>query len=184
MTIPFRRRPGIRTVSRASFRIMVDVGRSRGGFSGVQIAVVLLIAGIGLGVVRSANPQQAETPVGRGAEDLVSDREVAGQESAGRSVKDTEPPREDVALQERFIELRHELLDQRASSIDLWLGVIGLVLTFFGIVIAIAGVWAFRRFREIEEEAKSSAVAAGGHERRLADSCRTSSSTRRSLRST
>ena len=52
-----------------------------------------------------------------------------------------------------------------AAAADLWLGVIGLVLTFFGIVIAIAGVWAFRRFREIEEEAKSSAVAAGGHER-------------------
>ena len=51
------------------------------------------------------------------------------------------------------------------SSIDLWLGVVGLVLTWFGIVIAIAGVWAFRRFREIAVEAKSSADAAGGHKK-------------------
>ncbi len=116
--------------------------------------------------MRSANARQAETAAGRGAQDLVSAREAAGQETEGRGVKDPESPGEDVALERRFIELRHELVEQRASSIDLWLGVIGLVLTFFGIVIAIAGVWAFRRFREIEEEAKSSADSAGGHEKK------------------
>ena len=165
MTIPSRGQAGISAFLRATSRIMVDAGRFRGGGFGARIGFVLLIAGVSLAVVRSANPQPAENPVRRGVEDSVSAEEVAGQESEGRGAKDTEPPGSDVVLQERFIELRYELLEQRASSINLWLGVIGLVLTFFGIVIVIAGIWAFRRFREIEAEAKSSAEAAGGHEK-------------------
>ena len=130
MTIPFRCQAGISAFLRANSRAMVDAGRFRRGLFRARIGVVLLIAGVSLAVVRSANPQQAETPGRKGVEDLVSAREEAGQESEGRGAKETEPPEPGIALQERFIELRHELLEQRASSIDLWLGVIGLVLTF------------------------------------------------------
>ena len=70
---------------------------------------------------------------------------------------------EDAAMQRRFNELESDLLEEREKSIDRWLVVIGLVLTFFGIVVAIAGLWAFGRFRNIEEEARSSAAAARGH---------------------
>ena len=55
----------------------------------------------------------------------------------------------------RFNDLRSELLDDRAAHIDRWLAVIAIVLTFFGIVVAVAGVLGFRRFREIEAAAKS-----------------------------
>ena len=57
--------------------------------------------------------------------------------------------------QSRIDELRRDILDDRAKYIDRWLSVIGIVLTFFGVVIAIAGIWAFGRFRKIEAEAKN-----------------------------
>ena len=58
-------------------------------------------------------------------------------------------------MQSRFNDLRSELLDDRADYIDRWLSVMAIVLTFFGIVVAIAGFLGFRRFREIETEAKN-----------------------------
>ena len=62
----------------------------------------------------------------------------------------------EVRVQTRFNEIRRELLDERASFIDRWLAVIGIILTFFGVVVVIAGFLGFRKFREIEEEAKAS----------------------------
>ncbi|MDE2888386.1 MAG: tetratricopeptide repeat protein [Gemmatimonadota bacterium] len=61
-----------------------------------------------------------------------------------------------VEMQRRFNELRREILDDRARVVDWWLVAIGIVLTFFGIVVAIVGILGFRRFREIENEAKNS----------------------------
>ena len=67
-------------------------------------------------------------------------------------------------IQSRFNELGRELLDNRADYIDRWLSVTAIVLTFFGIVVAIAGFLGFRRFREIETEARTSVEAAKQHE--------------------
>ena len=61
-----------------------------------------------------------------------------------------------VEMQRHFNELRRELLDDRARVVDWWLFATGIVLTFFGIVVAIVGIVGFRRFREIENEAKKS----------------------------
>ena len=66
----------------------------------------------------------------------------------------------DVEVQTRFNEIRSELLDERASYIDLWLTVIGLFLGLFAVVVPIAGIMGFRRFREIEKEAKTIAKTA------------------------
>ena len=62
----------------------------------------------------------------------------------------------DTGDDNRFNDLRSELLDDRAAYIDRWLAVIAIVLGFFGIIVAVAGVLGFRRFREIEAAAKSS----------------------------
>ena len=131
-----------------------------------QLSVVCLVVCLGLGGAVSAYPQQADTPVASVDEASVPVREGTGKGLEGRSSQDLRPSAEAVERQRAFNELRNELLKERAGSIDLWLGVIGLVLTFFGIVIAIVGMWAFRRFREIEEEAKRSAEAAGEHEQK------------------
>ena len=61
-----------------------------------------------------------------------------------------------VDIQRSFNELKSEYLDDRADYIDMWLTVVAIVLTFFGIVIAILGIVGYRRFRELEAEAKRS----------------------------
>ena len=66
----------------------------------------------------------------------------------------------ELEIDKRFNQLRSELLDERADSITLWLAVIALVLTFFGIIVAIAGFFGFSRFRQIEAEAKANATVA------------------------
>ena len=105
-------------------------------------------------------------------------REVVASDSLKHDKKDTErdtsvqtdPPvgpaisvSENVEIQHRFNELRRELLDDRASYINRWLDVIAIVLAFFGIVAVVVGYIGFRRFREIETEAKDSAKTAAEH---------------------
>ena len=68
----------------------------------------------------------------------------------------------EVVIEKHFNQLRSELLDQRANSISLWMAAIAVVLTFFGIVVAIAGFFGFSRFRQIESEARANARAAEG----------------------
>ena len=69
----------------------------------------------------------------------------------------------DVEIQSRFNEIRREILVDRTKTIDWWLTVIALVLTFFGVVVAIAGFLGFRRFWEIMKEAQEGANAAAKH---------------------
>ena len=59
----------------------------------------------------------------------------------------------DVEISRRFNELRRELLDDRAKTINWWLGGAAIFLSLFGIVAVIAGYFSFERFREIETEA-------------------------------
>ena len=60
-------------------------------------------------------------------------------------------------------ELRRELLDDRAAYIDRWLSVIAIVLTVFSIVAVVLGYIGFKRFREIETDARNSTVVAAEH---------------------
>ena len=60
----------------------------------------------------------------------------------------------EVEMQRRFNEFRSQYLDERAKSINWWLGSIAIVLAFFGVVVAIAGFIGFQSFREIETEAR------------------------------
>ena len=62
--------------------------------------------------------------------------------------------------QRHFNELRRELLDDRADTIDWWLASLAVILGFFGIVAVLGGYIGFRRFREIEVEARKSVDAA------------------------
>ena len=75
----------------------------------------------------------------------------------------TVPALVEVELQRRFNELRRELLDDRAKLVDWWLVAIAIVLTFFGIVVAIAGFMGFRQFRKIETDAKNSVETVTKH---------------------
>ena len=59
-----------------------------------------------------------------------------------------------VEIQHHVNELRREQLDEHEKYIDYWLSAVAIVLAFFGIVVVVAGYIGFRRFREIETEAK------------------------------
>ena len=59
-------------------------------------------------------------------------------------------------LEVRFNELRSEILDRRATYIDRWLVAVAIFLTLFGIVVAVAGYFAFERFERIESRARDS----------------------------
>ena len=63
-------------------------------------------------------------------------------------------------IQSRFNDLRSELLDDRAGYIDWWLAALAVVLGFFAIVAVVGGYIGFRRFQEIETDAKNSVKAA------------------------
>ncbi len=60
----------------------------------------------------------------------------------------------EVEIQRRFNNLRSELLDDRADTINWWLATTAIFLTLFGIVVVLGGYIGFRRFQEIEAEAK------------------------------
>ena len=54
----------------------------------------------------------------------------------------------------RFNELRREFWDHRAKTVDWWLEITAIILTLIGIVAVLAGYPSFKRFREIETEAR------------------------------
>lgn len=70
----------------------------------------------------------------------------------------------DVETQRRFDELRNELrrelLDDRADTINWWLTAVAIFLAVLGIVAVLVGYIGFSRFREIEAEAKKYAEEA------------------------
>ena len=125
----------------------------------VALAVVLALCGAEIVVPQETGPPVASAEVGS-----PSDRKSSGQGLETERGTETESPAQEAELQRSFNELRRELLDERGRSIDNWLTVIALVLTFFGVVVAIAGLWAYRRFSDIEADAKDSAGAAAAHE--------------------
>ena len=137
------------------------------GFFGKRILAVLIVAlaislwaqtGVSFaqavaekGVVKEAVPVKVE----KGA--------VKEAEPAAVPPKPAISPTTEVELQRRFNALRSELLDDRAGTIEWWLAVVAIVLTFFGIVVAILGLIGFRRFQSIEKEARESVEATNQH---------------------
>ena len=69
----------------------------------------------------------------------------------------------EVEIQRRFNDLRHELLDERIKLVDWWLDATAIFLTLLGIVAVIAGYLSFKRFREIEAEARQHVMASKQH---------------------
>ena len=68
-----------------------------------------------------------------------------------------------VEVERRFNDLRRELLDDRARTVGWWLAAMAIVLTLFGVVAVVAGYLGFKRFREIEAEARGNVEAARTH---------------------
>ncbi len=120
-----------------------------------HIAVVAVSMAVSIPAIMFAQTTESTTESKPAASDNARPVQAASGPEDNTSVE-TNPPAKSASLSEveaenqRLInELRSELLDDRADYIGRWLSVIGLVLTFFGIVVAIVGVWGFRKFQKI-----------------------------------
>ena len=126
-----------------------------------RIAIVAVSMAMSIPAITFAQTPESATESEPTAGDNASPVQAASGPEDNTSVETNPParstsPSEVEAENQRLInELRSELLDDRADYIDRWLSVIGVVLTFFGIVVAIVGVWGFRKFQKIETEAKN-----------------------------
>ena len=103
-------------------------------------------------------PAQEVEATQRGA-DPRSAPVVSGpdSETAAEPESNTDTAAQDeVRMNQRFNELRSEILDERGKFIE-------RVLMFFGVVIPVTGFLAFIRFRQIERDAREGAKSAKRH---------------------
>ncbi len=108
----------------------------------VAVAAVALCAvlTVGIGVAPSV---LAQAPAGE---------EVAGIDEAA-----------EVEIEQRFNELRREVLDDRADAIGWWLSGVALLLTVLAIGVAAGGYLGIKRLQEIAAEAGESVERARGY---------------------
>ena len=123
----------------------------------IRLATALARIGLVVAAIAASVPMIAFAQANEPASESVP---AEAEEVNASPTEDEDSPDNDS----RFNVLRSELLDDRAAYIDRWLAVIAIVLTFFGIVVAVAGVLGFRRFRGIETEAGKSVDTARQHE--------------------
>ena len=129
------------------------------------VGIIPSVASMQISTPAAQDPPPAEqadaTSIDPASEPTVTDTEEATKpptpQRSGLS------PSDNVELQRLFNELRRELLNDEWETVHWWLNVMGIVFTFFGIVVAIAGFLGYRRFREIEHEAGQSVKTATKH---------------------
>jgi hypothetical protein len=117
--------------------------------------VVLALAFVAMGVVGQTTPStQAPIPLAaQGKPALDTSPTVQDTQTLDNTAGDAEIQRRFDKLRN---ELRRELLDDRADTIDWWLTATALFLTLLGALAAFLSIIGFSRFREIEAEAKKS----------------------------
>ena len=65
----------------------------------------------------------------------------------------------EAEIDRRFNDLRTDVLASQAATVNWWLRMMAVILTFFGIGVPLLGLLGFNRFREIERDVKQSAAA-------------------------
>ena len=90
------------------------------------------------------------------------DAPLQPQPAAMRGSSDSNAAAEAEVLH-RLNELRREFLDHRAKTVDWWLALTAIFLTLLGIVAVFAGYLSFKRFREIETEARGNVESSKAH---------------------
>ena len=86
-----------------------------------------------------------------------SQRQSAAAPEAAR------PDATEVEISRRFNDLRRELLDSRAKTVDWWLTVTAILLTLLGLIAGYLGIIGFNRFRKIETEARENVESSRKH---------------------
>ena len=131
--------------------------------TGARIGLVVAAMAVIVPMVTFAQTSSPATESEPAASGHASPVQAASGPEDNTSVETNLPARSTIpsevgAENQRLInELRSELLDDRADYIDRWLIAVSIVLAFFGIL-------GFKRFREIEAEARKSVEAAKRYE--------------------
>ncbi len=124
-------------------------------------------------------PQTAEAPAAGETDtpddmpevDVATDTKIQSRDNEPGRAQPTDTPDDtsgidaatEVEIQRRFNDLRRELLDDRAESINWWLTSIAIFFTFWGIIVAVAGYLGFKGFQEIKNEARQNVEKAREH---------------------
>ena len=118
----------------------------------VLVAATALAAIVPLAAQTPESPAIAQTDTLDNAPE-IQHRVAAPADSTAKIDAATE-----VEIQRRFNDLRSELLDDRAESITWWLGIIAVLFTLWGLVIAIGGLIGgfigYKEFRALRDEAR------------------------------
>ena len=130
-----------------------------------RIAVVAVSMALSIPAITFAQTPESATESEPTAGDNASPVQAASGPEDNTSVETNLPARStipseiEIERQSRFNDLRREVLDDRAKLVDWWLTATAIFLTLLGIVAVIAGYLSFKRFREIEAEARQNVTA-------------------------
>lgn len=102
-------------------------------------------------------PAQSTEPSAPVTATVIKGRQATATQSAINKVT------AEVEQERRFNELRRELLESRVKLVDWWLTGMAILLTFFGIVTVLVGYFGYRRFRQIEAEARQNVAESKRH---------------------
>ena len=122
-----------------------------------RYAITAVLAMVFAATPPALHAQTAEAPAAEETATTPAANETATAPALDAAVE--------VEMQRRFNEFRGEYLDDRAESITWWaesitwwLAVIAIVLTFFGVAVAIVGILGFREFVDIRKEVRKQAT--------------------------
>ena len=137
--------------------------------AGTRIALIVVSMAVAIPAITFAQTNESATEsVPAGVEAAEVNTSPMGDENGtgdDTSVETDPRARSEIASeieverQSRFNDLRREVLDDRAKLVDWWLAATAIFLTLLGIVAVIAGYLSFKRFREIEAEARQNVTA-------------------------
>ena len=133
--------------------------------TGARIGLVIAAMAVIVPMVTFAQTSSPATESEPAASGHASPVQAASGPEDNTSVETNLPARStipseiEVERQNRFNDLRREVLDGRAKLVDWWLAATAIFLTLLGIVAVIAGYLSFKRFREIEAEARQNVTA-------------------------
>ena len=133
----------------------------------VIVAVLVLLAFVSVLAAQSAEPSTINAPSSieaqSGSANIQSTGNKSEQDQPTHTPNRDTVPTADVETERRFNELRREVLDGRAKTVDWWLAATAIFLTLIGVGAAILGYFGFKKLDRIENEAHKDMEAAKKH---------------------
>lgn len=118
-----------------------------------RVIVVVILAFAAAATAPGLLPAQQAQPSATGT-NAIPEPQRRGNEPERGQPRATLNAATAVEWERRFNELRRELLAGRTKLVDWWLTATAIFLTVLGVIAVFAGYVSFRRFREIETEAR------------------------------